>query len=126
MPTCWRRAEHRPRAGRRRAARGRRGVAGRHGAGAHRRRRRDRHTLDPATIESLVDLDVRQGSVRDLRADQVAVSAGYAEDHHLTLGDPVTVGYGDGVTERPRVGAIYGTSTVLDSTVAPIWRSSSR
>jgi hypothetical protein len=33
-------------------------------------------TLHPATIESLVDFDVRQGSVRDLRADQVAVSAG--------------------------------------------------
>ena len=60
-------------------------------------------TLDPATIESLVDLGMRQGSV--LRADQVAVSAGYAGDHHLTLGDPVTVGFGDGATERPRVGS---------------------
>jgi putative ABC transport system permease protein len=72
-------------------------------------------TLDPATIESLVDLDVRQGSVRDLRADQVAVSAGYAEDHRLTLGDAVTVGYGAGVTERPRVGAVYGKGTVIAS-----------
>jgi putative ABC transport system permease protein len=64
-------------------------------------------TLDPATIESVENLDVRQGSLRDLRPDQVAVSADYAEQHGLALGDPVTVDYPDGVTERPTVGAIY-------------------
>jgi putative ABC transport system permease protein len=37
----------------------------------------------------------------------VAISADYAEQHGLALGDPVTVDYPDGVTERPRVGAIY-------------------
>jgi putative ABC transport system permease protein len=37
----------------------------------------------------------------------VAVSVDYAKDHRLALGDPVTVGYPDGVTERPTVGAIY-------------------
>ena len=47
------------------------------------------------------------GSLRDLRPDQVAISADYAEQHGLALGDPVTVDYPDGVTERPTVGAIY-------------------
>jgi putative ABC transport system permease protein len=64
-------------------------------------------TFDPATIESVEHFDVRQGSLRDLRSDQVAISADYAEQHGLALGDPVTVGYPDGVTERPTVGAIY-------------------
>ena len=64
-------------------------------------------TFDPATIESVEHLDVRQGSLRDLRPDQVAISADYAEQHGLALGDPVTVDYPDGVTERPTVGAIY-------------------
>jgi putative ABC transport system permease protein len=64
-------------------------------------------TFDPATIESVEDLDVRHGSLRDVRPDQVAISGDYAEDHRLALGDPVTVTYPDGVTERPTVGAIY-------------------
>jgi putative ABC transport system permease protein len=64
-------------------------------------------TFDPATIRSVMHLDVRQGSLRDLRPDQVAISAGYAGEHRLALGDPVTVDYPDGVTERPTVGAIY-------------------
>ena len=64
-------------------------------------------TVDPATIESVEHLDVRHGSLRDLRPDQVAISADYAEQHGLALGDPVTVDYPDGVTERPTVGAIY-------------------
>jgi putative ABC transport system permease protein len=64
-------------------------------------------TFDPATIQSVMHLDVRQGSLRDLRPDQVAISAGYAGEHRLVLGDPVTVDYPDGVTERPTVGAIY-------------------
>jgi putative ABC transport system permease protein len=64
-------------------------------------------TFAPATIGSVMHLDVRQGSLRDLRPDQVAISAGYAGEHRLVLGDPVTVDYPDGVTERPTVGAIY-------------------
>jgi putative ABC transport system permease protein len=64
-------------------------------------------TFDPTTIGSAMHLDVRQGSLRDVGPDQVAVSASYAGEHGLALGDPVTVDYPDGVTERPTVGAIY-------------------
>jgi putative ABC transport system permease protein len=64
-------------------------------------------TIDPATISSVMNLDVRHGSLRGLRVDQVAVSADYAGEHGLALGDPVTVDFPDGVTERPTVGAIY-------------------
>jgi putative ABC transport system permease protein len=64
--------------------------------------------VDPTTIESVMDRGVRHGSLRGLRSDQVAISLDYAERHRLTLGDPVTVDYPDGVTDRPTVGAIYG------------------
>jgi putative ABC transport system permease protein len=64
-------------------------------------------TVDPASIESVMRLDVAQGSLRGLRRDQVAISVDYAQEHGLALGDPVAVDYPDGVTERPTVGAIY-------------------
>jgi putative ABC transport system permease protein len=54
------------------------------------------------------------GSLRDLRPDQVAISAEYAEVHGLALGDPVTVDYPDGATERPTVGAIYAEDNVSE------------
>jgi putative ABC transport system permease protein len=72
-------------------------------------------TLDPTTIESVIDLGVRHGSLRDLRTDQVAISVSYAQEHGLALGDPVTVDYPDGVTERPTVGAIYANDNVVAS-----------
>jgi len=64
-------------------------------------------TFDPATIEAVENLDMRQGSLRGVTPDQVAISVEYAEDHGLAFGDPVTVDYPDGETERPTVGAIF-------------------
>jgi putative ABC transport system permease protein len=64
-------------------------------------------TFDPTTIESVIDIGMRQGSLRDVGPDQVAVSVQYAQDHGLALGDRVTVVYPDGASERQTVGAIY-------------------
>jgi putative ABC transport system permease protein len=72
-------------------------------------------TLDPATIESVVDLGARAGSFRDLGTDQVAISVDYADEHGLALGDPATVDYANGVTERPTVGAIYANDNLITS-----------
>jgi len=58
-------------------------------------------------VTVVIDLGVRQGSLRDLAPDQVAISADYGEEHGLAMGDHVTVGFPDGVTERLAVGAIY-------------------
>ncbi len=64
-------------------------------------------TFDPATIESLVDVGLTEGSLEDLAVDELAVSTDYAEDHGVRLGDPLEVAYPDGAIEQPLVGAIY-------------------
>ncbi|HEY8472388.1 MAG TPA: FtsX-like permease family protein [Natronosporangium sp.] len=70
-------------------------------------------TIDPATIETVVDLDLRQGSLARLGPDQLAVSTGYAEQRGLRLGDRLTVTYPDGTTQRPAIGAIYGNDQLV-------------
>jgi putative ABC transport system permease protein len=70
-------------------------------------------TLDPTTIESVIDLGVRHGSLRDLGPDQVAISGDYAHDHRLALGDPVRVDYPDGASEQPTVGAVYAKDNLI-------------
>jgi putative ABC transport system permease protein len=68
-------------------------------------------TFDPATIESVVDLDELQGSLRGLGRDALAITLDYSDQHGLALGDQVTVQYPDGVSERRTVGAIYGNNS---------------
>jgi putative ABC transport system permease protein len=64
-------------------------------------------TFDPATVEAVETLAMRQGALRDVGTDQVAISEDYAKDHGLAMGDPLTVEYPDGVTEQPAVGAVF-------------------
>jgi putative ABC transport system permease protein len=59
---------------------------------------------DPATIGSVLDLDVVRGS---LGPDTLAVSGTAAADQHWQLGSVVPITYPDGATARLRVGAIY-------------------
>jgi putative ABC transport system permease protein len=64
-------------------------------------------TADPAAIGSLMDLGVRDGSLADVGVGDVAVSDRYAEDHELSVGDPLPVVYPDGVAEDLTVGAVF-------------------
>jgi putative ABC transport system permease protein len=64
-------------------------------------------SADPATIEPIIDPGVREGSLADVRPDQIAVSGDFAKDNGLALGDAVDVLYPDGAGERPTVAAIY-------------------
>ena len=58
-------------------------------------------TYDPATLDQVMDLGVRDGSMADVGVDEIAVSQDYADEHGLAMGDPVPVTYPDGVSERP-------------------------
>jgi putative ABC transport system permease protein len=70
-------------------------------------------TIDPATIDSVADIRVRQGSLRELERDGVAISVDYADEHRLALGDPLTIEYPDGASERRTVGAILASGNLV-------------
>jgi len=76
-------------------------------------------TYDPATLDQVMDLGVRAGSMADVGVDQIAVSQEYADDHGLALGDPVPVTYPDGVSERPTVGAVFGEEDMFGGVLLP-------
>jgi putative ABC transport system permease protein len=76
-------------------------------------------TVDPTTLEDLLELDVQQGSIARLTDDQVAVWDQYAEDNGLELGDELPITYADGATTRPTVGAVYGEGELLGDLVLP-------
>jgi putative ABC transport system permease protein len=70
----------------------------------------DPGVIDPATMNQVLDLDVRQGSIGKLRADQIAVNETKAEAEGWHLGTTVPIVYPDGVRDRVSVGAIYADS----------------
>jgi putative ABC transport system permease protein len=74
-------------------------------------------TFDPSTIDSLIDVTMAGGSFTDLTVDEVAVSADYAEDHSVGVGDPIEVAYPDGAVEQPTVGAVYEEEDLLGSVI---------
>jgi putative ABC transport system permease protein len=64
-------------------------------------------TFDPATVSAVLSLDVDEGSLQMVGADQLAISRDYALAYGLGLGSAVTVDYPDGAAVRATVGAIY-------------------
>jgi putative ABC transport system permease protein len=75
--------------------------------------------VDPPGLATLLDLEVSQGSVADLGADQVALHEDYAADHGLALGDRVPVGFADGSSEDLTVGAMFGNNELVGDVVIP-------
>ncbi|HEX6166683.1 MAG TPA: FtsX-like permease family protein [Acidimicrobiales bacterium] len=76
-------------------------------------------TLDPSTLEALVDMGVTAGSLADLRDDEVAVSEEYAEAHGVALGDTLPVEYADGAASRPSIGAVYAEDDLIGELIVP-------
>ncbi len=76
-------------------------------------------TADPAAVEDFVDMGVREGSVADLRDDQVAVSLEYLDQHGGALGDVLPVEYADGTTERLTIGAVFAKDDLLGELIVP-------
>ena len=72
---------------------------------------------DPAAMTELLDMDVQHGSLADLHPGQIAVSKGYATDHHLRLGGKTTMSFADGRRATYKVGAIYGVADLLGDVI---------
>jgi len=67
--------------------------------------------IDVRNLPKLGEIDIRQGQLSDLGANEIAVSQDFARSHHLRIGSPVTVrtleGAGVSTTWRPTVAVIY-------------------
>jgi putative ABC transport system permease protein len=76
-------------------------------------------SFEPTSFTRMLDVGVVQGSMAELRADQVAVSEAYAEDHGLRMGNPLPVAFADGATAEPTVGAIYSEDDLIGGVALP-------
>ncbi|MEU8180799.1 FtsX-like permease family protein [Micromonospora sp. NPDC049047] len=65
-------------------------------------------SVDPAGSTSTMDLDVREGTLADLRAGTVAVSATQASSSGWDVGDKAELWLGDGTPVTLDVVAVYG------------------
>jgi len=79
----------------------------------------DLTVADPSALDSVLDSDVRQGSISELADDQLAVSTDEAEEHGWELGSAVQVAFVDGSQVAMTVGAIYDQSDLTGSVVMP-------
>ncbi len=75
--------------------------------------------LTPAAVPETLDLDVVDGSIRALTADEFAVARAVADDNDWTLGTALPVKFADGQTESLRIGAIYDSSELVGNYVLP-------
>jgi putative ABC transport system permease protein len=76
-------------------------------------------TFDPATLGRMLDLGSTTGDLAKLTDEQVAVSSSYAEDHHLSVGDPLPLAFADGTTTDATVGAVYERSDLIGDVMVP-------
>lgn len=69
--------------------------------------------VDPAAVDSVVDLDTVSGSLKTMDASGIAVSEAYAKEKGWTLGTPVKVGYADGAVDQMHVAVVYKDANIL-------------
>jgi putative ABC transport system permease protein len=74
---------------------------------------------DLDALDQVFDLDVLEGSLRDLGNDELAVASGTAEDNGWELGSTVAVEYPDGTHESFTVGALYEDANIVASVLMP-------
>ena len=68
-------------------------------------------------LAQTVALDVEAGDITSLDAGKVALSHGFATDHHLSVGDVVTATVGISRNQKLQVGAVYTDSQAVGTPV---------
>jgi putative ABC transport system permease protein len=76
-------------------------------------------TFEPDTLGRMIDLGVTGGEIDGMGTDGAAVSTSYAEDHGVTLGDPLPLAFADGATTEATVQAIYENDDLLGDVLVP-------
>jgi putative ABC transport system permease protein len=81
--------------------------------------------VDPETAPKVLDLDVRQGSLAELRESQVAVADEVAKDKGYEIGTRLAAQFPDGFTTELTVAVIYGSQDVAGNWVVgqPAWNA---
>ena len=74
---------------------------------------------DTRRVDQVLDLGVTEGSLTDLRDDQIAVGERTAEDEGWRLGQTIPVRFLDGASERFTIGAIYDEDNLVGGVVFP-------
>jgi putative ABC transport system permease protein len=74
---------------------------------------------EPAALDELMDLQVAEGSVAELTAEQIAVPAEAAEENGWSLGSTVGFEFVDGARQDFTVGAIFEGVDLVDGLVLP-------
>jgi putative ABC transport system permease protein len=74
---------------------------------------------DPRALDDMIDLGVTQGSVADLRPDQLAVSTDEATARGWQVGSNVPLTWLDGQTATFTVGAVFESIDLIDGIVMP-------
>lgn len=64
--------------------------------------------LDPRHVDRTLDLDVREGSMDELKGDTVALSRTAADTARLNVGDTADMNLGDGTHKKLKLVAVYG------------------
>jgi putative ABC transport system permease protein len=75
--------------------------------------------VNPADFVKVIDVDVQQGKLEDVKDPDIAVSQKYADAHDLAVGNTVDVEFPVGNSTR-RVAAIYKDRTLVGSFVVTI------
>ena len=81
--------------------------------------------VDPATAPEVFDLDVRAGSLADLRESQVAVAEKVAKEKGYEIGTKLPAKFPDGFETELTVAVLYGSQDVAGNWVVgqPAWNA---
>ncbi|HEX7094840.1 MAG TPA: FtsX-like permease family protein, partial [Acidimicrobiales bacterium] len=74
---------------------------------------------DLPAMATLVDMDVQQGSLDDIAADELAVHEDLAEKYGLAVGSTLPVRFADGETVDFTIGAVYGLGNLFGDVLMP-------
>ncbi|MEV0263829.1 FtsX-like permease family protein [Streptomyces sp. NPDC050617] len=64
--------------------------------------------VDPKTVDDVMGLHYLSGSAKDLGPGKLAVSRGFARDHHVTTGQQIKASIGPGTVDRDETYTVVG------------------
>ncbi|MPY92534.1 MAG: FtsX-like permease family protein [Acidimicrobiia bacterium] len=76
-------------------------------------------TTEPSRLSEVARVEPVEGSLEDVGADGIAISAAKADEAGWAVGTPLTLTFNDGASEAVEVRAVYGDNDLLGGVVVP-------